>query len=77
MSNKTNKSTQIRLNLTEKAKILKKSDSGVSGKRLAFDYGVSEAAISKIKKKREEILHAVSNTLESAQKKTLHICNGL
>lgn len=72
MSNKTNKSIQIRLNLTEKAEILKKSDSGVSGKRLAFDYGVSEAAISKIKKKRGEILHAVSNTLESVQKKTLH-----
>lgn len=66
MSNKVNKPTQIILNLNQKAEILKKSDSGVNGKRLALDYGVTEAAISKIKKKREDILNAVSNTLESA-----------
>lgn len=66
------KPTQVRLKLEEKAEILKKTDKGVNGKRLALEYGVSEAAISKIKKKRHEILEAVSNTFESAQKKTLH-----
>lgn len=72
MSQKSQKPTQVRLKLEEKAEILKKLDKGVNGKRLAFDYGVSEAAISKIKKKRHEILEAVSNTFESARKKTLH-----
>jgi DDE superfamily endonuclease/Tc5 transposase DNA-binding domain/CENP-B N-terminal DNA-binding domain len=72
MSKKAIKPNQIRLNLNQKVEILKKSDGGVSGKRLALDFNVSEAAISKIKKKRSDILGAVSNTLESANKKTLH-----
>ena len=72
MFKKGNKPNQSRLNLEQKVTILKKSDSGVSGKRLALDYNVSEAAISKIKKKRNEILSAVPNTLESANIKTLH-----
>lgn len=72
MLKKVQKPRQIRLTLEQKAEILKKSDNGVSGKRLSLDYGVSEAAISKIKGKRQEILEAVSNTFERAQKKTLH-----
>lgn len=67
-----NKPNQVRLSLDQKVSILKKSDGGVSGKRLALDFNVSEAAISKIKKKRDDILSAVSNTLESVKKKTLH-----
>lgn len=69
MSTKVQKSLQNRLKLEDKVEILKKSDKGVNGKRLALEYGVSEAAICKIKKKRLEILEATSNTLESAQKK--------
>lgn len=72
MPKTVNKSNQSRLSLDQKISILKKSDKGVSGKRLALDFNVSGAAISKIKKKRDDILSAVSDTLESAMKKTLH-----
>lgn len=40
--------------------------------RLAIDYKVSESAISQIKKKKAEILGAVSDSFEHVQKKTLH-----
>lgn len=66
------KPSQNRLNLEQKAEILRKIDEGVHGKRLALNYGVSESAITKMKKKRVEILAAVSNTFEGAKKKTLH-----
>lgn len=44
----------------------------MKGNRFALEYGISTAAISKIIKNREEILKAVSNSLETIQKKTLH-----
>ncbi|XP_049302053.1 jerky protein homolog-like [Bactrocera dorsalis] len=72
MPTKQRKSLQIRLNLHQKAEILRKLDEGIHGNRLALDYNVSKAAISKIKKKRHEILEAVANTHEVATKKTLH-----
>ncbi|XP_039954309.1 jerky protein homolog-like [Bactrocera tryoni] len=72
MPTKQRKSLQIRLNLHQKAEILRKLDEVIHGNRLALDYNVSKAAISKIKKKRHEILEAVANTHEVATKKTLH-----
>ncbi|XP_049313511.1 jerky protein homolog-like [Bactrocera dorsalis] len=72
MPTKQRKSLQIRLNLHQKAEILRKLDEGIHGDRLALDYNVSKAAFSKIKKKRHEILEAVANTHEVATKKTLH-----
>ncbi|XP_050329066.1 jerky protein homolog-like [Bactrocera neohumeralis] len=67
MPTKQRKSLQIRLNLHQKAEILRKLDEGIHGNRLALDYNVSKAAISIIYK----ILEAV-NTHEVATKKTLH-----
>lgn len=63
---------QKRLTLKEKLDVLKKSAEGVQGKRLALEYGISTAAISKILKNRQAILEATTNTLETIQKKTLH-----
>lgn len=63
---------QKRLTLEEKAEILKKLDKGVRANRLALDYGVSEAAISQYKKKKQEIFDACANTFQEAKKKTLH-----
>lgn len=69
---KQKKSSQIRLDLQQKVEILKKLDQGIHGKRLALNFGVSKVAISKIKKKRNEILETVANTYEKSNKKTLH-----
>ncbi|XP_029404952.2 jerky protein homolog-like [Bactrocera dorsalis] len=63
---------QTRLNFVQKTEIIAKIDKGVSGKQLAFDYGVCEATITKIKKKRFEILEAVSNSYGDLNRKTLH-----
>lgn len=65
-------SKQNRLTLEQKADILKKLDNGVRANRLAMDYGVSDAAISQIKKKKEQILEACANSFQEAKKKTLH-----
>lgn len=72
MMKRVQKPKQVRLKLEQKVEILKKLENGVHGNRLAADYGISKVAISKIKKKRSEILEAVSNTLESGKRKTLH-----
>lgn len=63
---------QTRLTLEQKADILRKLGSGVRGNRLALDYGVSEAAISQVKKRKQEIFDACANTFQDAKKKTLH-----
>lgn len=63
------KPKQNRLSLEEKATILKKLDEGVRGNRLALDFGVSEGAISRIKKQKDEIYAAVSNTYQGTKKK--------
>lgn len=63
---------QKRLTLEQKSVILQKLDSGVRANRLALDYKVSEAAISQIKRKKQEILDACANTFHEAKKKTLH-----
>lgn len=63
---------QNRLTLEQKSDILKKLDSGVRGNRLALDYSVTEAAISQIKKWKQEILEACASTFQEAKKKTLH-----
>lgn len=72
MSKSVQKRKQIRLNLNQKVEILKKIDSGINKNRLAFDYSVNKSTITKIEKKRQEILAAVSNTIEKTDKKTLH-----
>ncbi|XP_037939557.1 jerky protein homolog-like [Teleopsis dalmanni] len=69
---KIQKKRQIRLNLQQKVDILRKLDDGIAGNRIALHYGVSKVAISKINKKRQEILKTVAATYESAEKKTLH-----
>lgn len=65
-------SKQNRLTLEQKADILKKLDTGVRANRLALDYGITSAAISQIKKKKEQILEACANSFQEAKKKTLH-----
>lgn len=65
-------SKQNRLTLEQKAEILKKLDSGVRANRLARDYGVTEGAITYIKKKKQEIFDACANSFHEAKKKTLH-----
>lgn len=60
------------LNLIQKAEILRKSDSGVSGKRLAEDYHVAQSTISYIKKQRVEIFNAVASSSDGNTNKTLH-----
>lgn len=66
------KTQQKRLCLDEEVAILKKLDEGLRGNRLALDYGVSESAISQIKRQREKIYEAVSKSFQEANKKTLH-----
>lgn len=66
------KPKQKRLTLEDKVKILKKLDEGVRANRLAMDFGVSQAAISQIKKQKEQIVGAVSKTDQESKKKTLH-----
>lgn len=66
------KQKQIRLNLEEKVKVLKKLDNGVRANRLAIDFNVSEAAICKIKKNRDQIMQTVSNSHHEMRRKTLH-----
>ncbi|XP_037959308.1 jerky protein homolog-like [Teleopsis dalmanni] len=62
----------FKLNLQQKVDILRKLDDGIAGNRIALHYGVSKVAISKINKKRQEILKTVAATYGSAEKKTLH-----
>lgn len=62
---------QTRLNMLQKFVILKKLDDGVRANRLAIDFGVSEAAISLIKKQKLRIFEAVAKNQE-ATRKTLH-----
>lgn len=66
------KPKQNRLSLEQKVTVLKKLDEGVRANRLASDYGVTESAISQIKRKRSEILAAVTSTYQGVKKKTLH-----
>lgn len=66
------KGKQTRLSLEQKVEILGKLDKGVKANRLAIEYAVSESAISQVKKKKADILGAVSETVEHVQKKTLH-----
>lgn len=61
-----------RLSLEQKVDILKKIDKGVRANRLAIDFGVSESAISQIKKQKLEIYAAVSHSYQEVKKKTLH-----
>lgn len=63
---------QKRLNIQEKVEILKKLESGVRANRLAIDFGVTEGAISHIKKQKNQIYTAVAKTYQEAKKKTLH-----
>lgn len=63
---------QKRLGLEEKVNILKKLESGVRGNRLAIDFGVTESAISQIKKQKAEIFKACANSYQETKKKTLH-----
>lgn len=72
MASSGTKPKQKRLNLEEKVQVLKKLDEGVRGNRLALDFGVSESAISQIKKQKEQILEAVAKSDQEAKKKTLH-----
>lgn len=67
MSNK-----QKRLNLEEKAEVLKRLSDGVRANRVALDFGVSESAISQIKKQKLQINDAISKSYQEAKKKTLH-----
>lgn len=61
-----------RLSLEQKAEILDKLNNGIRANRLAIDFGVTESAISQIKKQKNEICAAVSNSYQKIQKKTLH-----
>lgn len=65
------KPKKTKLNLEQKSKILQKLDSGVRANRLAIDFGVTESAISQIKKQKTEIIGAISQTYHEAKKKTL------
>lgn len=62
------------LTLQQKVEILNKLGRGISGKRLAMDYGVAESAISYIKSQKTSLLSSFSNTYNEAKKKTLHRC---
>lgn len=62
------------LTLEQKAEILSRLSAGVSGKRLALDFEVTESTITYIKQHKDEILAALSGTLCEAKKKTLHMC---
>lgn len=66
------KRKKITLSIEQKVQIIQKIDDGVRANRLAFDYGVSNSAITYIKSQKDEILAAVSNTFHEAKKKTLH-----
>lgn len=63
---------QKRLSLQEKVEVLKRLDSGVRANRVATDFGVTEGAISHIKKQKEQINATVSKTYQESKKKTLH-----
>lgn len=69
MFNKRKKNT---LSLDNKVKILKRLNEGVHGSRLAQDFNVTKSAISYIKSKKKDIMDAVANTYQEANKKTLH-----
>lgn len=69
---KMSASKQKRLTLEQKVEILKKLESGVRANRLAIDFGVTEGAITYIKKKKQEIFDACANSFYEAKKKTLH-----
>lgn len=66
----TSKPKQIRLSLQQKISVLKKLDDGVRANRVASDFGVSESAISQIKRKKSEILAAIAHT-HDVKKKSL------
>lgn len=66
------KRTKKTLSMSEKADILAKLDRGITAKRIAQDYGVSESAITYIKKQKSKILEAVASTSRDAKKKSLH-----
>lgn len=71
---KIQKRKKITLTFEQKTEILQKLKDGYSGKWLAIDYNVSESMITYVKSKKSEILESVSNTFNSATKKTLHLC---
>lgn len=70
-SNMAARGKQTRLNLEQKVEILGKLDKGVKANRLALEYNVTDSAISQIKKKKSEILSAVSESLEEVSRKTI------
>lgn len=62
------------LTLEQKVKILNQSSNGITGKRLAMEYGVSESAITYIKSQKTTLLSLFSNTYNEGKKKTVHRC---
>lgn len=68
----TAKPKQNRLSLDDKAQILRKLDEGVRANRLALDFGISESAVSQIKKQKQQIFEAISKSYQEANKKTFH-----
>lgn len=65
------KRTKKTLSLSEKAEILAKLERGITAKRIAQDYGVSESTITYIKKQKSKILEAVASTSHDAKKKNI------
>lgn len=56
------------LNLQQKIEILTKLDTGVQGKVLAEEYGVSKSTISYIKSQKKEIISAGTNKSQNLRK---------
>lgn len=57
--------------IEEKASILQQLESGVRANRLAIDSGISQSAVSQIKKQKDQIHAAVSNSFQEAKKKNI------
>lgn len=68
----TSKPKQVRLELKDKAIILKKLEEGIQAKRLASEFNVTPSAISQIKRQKAAILAAITNSCDGITKKTLH-----
>lgn len=60
------------LSLEQKVQIIQQLERGVKAKRVAENFGVSEPAISYIKKNKASILAAVADSVHDVKKKTLH-----
>lgn len=66
------KRKKVTLSLSQKTVIIQKLERGVMAKRIAEEYGVSESAISYIKKQKSQILEAAASTSHDCKKKSLH-----